>query len=211
MVCDAVAEDGVTEEGAAACTTGGAGVGGFTRGGGVTPAGAETGGVAGCGTENVGLTVVVGTTILGGGTAAGVGLAGGIFVAGVAGTVSAGATGRTTAGAALTGACCLRIALRTSPGREMLDRSILVLISSASARLGREDFGELCAELAARIKARTFSASWSSTELECDFFSVTPTSGSTSRIALLLTSSSLARSLIRILLIRSFFPPDSRR
>ncbi len=37
---------------------------------------------------------------------------------------------------------------------------------------------------------------------------MTPTSGSASRIALLLTSSSLARSLIRILLIRSFFPPD---
>src|SRR5579864_387864 len=56
--------------------------------------------------------------------------------------------------------------------------------------------------------ARTFSASCSSTELECVFFSVTPTSGSASRIALLLTSSSLARSLIRILLIRLFFPPQ---
>jgi len=37
---------------------------------------------------------------------------------------------------------------------------------------------------------------------------VTPTSVNTSRIALLLTSSSLARSLIRILLIRLFVPPD---
>ena len=47
----------------------------------------------------------------------------------------------------------------------------------------------------------------SSTELECVFFSVTPTSTRTSRIALLLTSSSLARSLIRILLIRPFLAP----
>src|SRR5271155_1574374 len=39
-------------------------------------------------------------------------------------------------------------------------------------------------------------------ELEWVFFSVTPTSCNTSRIALLLTSSSLARSLIRTLLIR---------
>jgi hypothetical protein len=45
---------------------------------------------------------------------------------------------------------------------------------------------------------RTSSASCSSNELECVFFSVTPTSVSTSRIALLLTSSSRARSLIRI-------------
>ena len=59
-------------------------------------------------------------------------------------------------------------------------------------------------ELAARRRARTLSASWSSRELEWLFFSVTPTSGSTSRIDLLLTSSSLARSLIRILLIRPF-------
>ena len=35
-----------------------------------------------------------------------------------------------------------------------------------------------------------------------------PTTDSESRIALLLTSSSLARSLIRILLIRLFVPPD---
>src|SRR5208282_56499 len=51
---------------------------------------------------------------------------------------------------------------------------------------------------------RTFSASWSSIELEWVFFSVTPTRVSTSRMALLLTSSSLARSLIRTLLIRPF-------
>jgi fumarate reductase subunit D len=55
--------------------------------------------------------------------------------------------------------------------------------------------------------ARTFSASCSSSELEWVFFSVTPTSGSASRMALLLTSSSLARSLIRTLLIRPFCFP----
>jgi len=120
----------------------------------------------------------------------------------------AAATGRTGGAAVVAGACCLRIAFRTSPGREMLDRSILVLISSPTARLGRDGLAAVCASLAARKYARTFSASCSSTELECVFFSVTPTSGSASRIALLLTSSSLARSLIRILLIRSFFPPD---
>src|SRR5580704_955800 len=43
-------------------------------------------------------------------------------------------------------------------------------------------------------------------ELEWVFFSVTPTAVSTSRMALLFTSSSLARSLIRTLLIRPFLP-----
>jgi hypothetical protein len=118
------------------------------------------------------------------------------------------ATGRTGGATVAAGACCLRMAFRTSPGREILDRSILVLISSPTSRLGRAGLAAVCASLAARKYARTFSASCSSTELECVFFSVTPTSGSASRIALLLTSSSLARSLIRILLIRSFFPPD---
>src|ERR1700761_6518189 len=41
-------------------------------------------------------------------------------------------------------------------------------------------------------------------ELECVFFSVTPTALRASRMALLLTSSSRARSLIRTLLIQSF-------
>ena len=74
------------------------------------------------------------------------------------------------------------MAFRASPGLEILERSILVLISSPSGRVGREDRLELCAELATRRRARTLSASWSSRELEWLFFSVTPTSGSTSRI-----------------------------
>jgi hypothetical protein len=60
---------------------------------------------------------------------------------------------------------------------------------------------------AERMYTRTFSASCSSRELECVFFSVTPTSGSVSRMALLFTSSSRARSLIRTLLIRPFVSP----
>jgi hypothetical protein len=88
----------------------------------------------------------------------------------------------------------------------MCDKSILVLISSLSGREERERAEGPEDSLPDRRRARTFSASCSSSELECVFFSVTPTSVRTSRIALLLTSSSLARSLIRILLIRLFFP-----
>jgi hypothetical protein len=100
------------------------------------------------------------------------------------------------------------IALSTSPGREMFERSILVLISS-SPRNGRELDLPACDDPSAeeRMYTRTFSASCSSRELECVFFSVTPTSASVSRIALLLTSSSRARSLIRTLLIRPFDSP----
>jgi hypothetical protein len=99
------------------------------------------------------------------------------------------------------------MAFSTSPGREMCDKSILVLISS-SPRSGRADRADdVCASDEPRMWARTFSASCSSSELEWVFFSVTPTIGRASRMALLLTSSSLARSLIRTLLIRPFFSP----
>jgi|SRR6202167_361385 hypothetical protein len=112
-----------------------------------------------------------------------------------------GATGGTTASF-----CCV-IAFSTSPGREMCDKSIFVLISS-SPRAGRElDLPVEEPSAAERMYTRTFSASCSSRELECVFFSVTPTSVSVSRIALLFTSSSLARSLIRTLLIRPFVSP----
>jgi len=87
----------------------------------------------------------------------------------------------------------------------MCDKSILVLISS-SPRNVRADLADGdCASDEPRMWARTFSASCSSSELEWVFFSVTPTIGRASRMALLLTSSSLARSLIRTLLIRPFF------
>jgi hypothetical protein len=86
-------------------------------------------------------------------------------------------------GGTAAGAPCFWIkALRTSPGREMFERSILVLIPSLSER---------------------------EAELEWVFFSVIPANTRASRIALLLTSISLARSLIRILLIRLYIPPVS--
>jgi len=99
---------------------------------------------------NVGLGVVVGTTILGGGTVAADG-AGGVFKVETGGAEVVAVTGGRAAGADVaTGACCLRIAFRTSPGREILDKSILVLISSLSARLGRDCFGAAWASLLAR-------------------------------------------------------------
>jgi hypothetical protein len=80
---------------------------------------------------------------------------------------------------------------------EIFERSIFGLISGDVV---------LSLEAAPDFAAKCFlmrSASSGSTELECVFFSVIPTSSNTSRMALLLTSSSLARSLIRIF-IRSF-------
>jgi hypothetical protein len=99
------------------------------------------------------------------------------------------------------------IAFNTSPGREMCDKSILVLISSSPRNVRAERADVDCDSAEPRIWTRTFSASCSSRELEWVFFSVTPTSGSASRMALLLTSNSLARSLIRTLLIRPFCFP----
>jgi len=109
-----------------------------------------------------------------------------------------------------TGGCCCCSSfsfssLSTSPGLEILDRSSFGLISPGAV-LSLE-----ATELDLVVKyLLIFSASSTSTELECVFFSVTPTSNKTSRIALLFTSSSLARSLIRIFVIRSAFPPSIR-
>jgi hypothetical protein len=205
--------DGVTCGAAEALTEGAAGTGGAGaaggadgRGGAATGAdGAITGfsaigGAAGRG--GAGVTVAAAGT--GGATGGVAGLTGaGGATAGFAAT--GGATGRAGGGAAAS--FFWVIALSTSPGREICDKSILVLISS-SPRNGRaaRAAGD-CASAEPRMWARTFSASWSSMELEWVFFSVTPTSGSASRMALLLTSSSLARSLIRTLLIRPFFSP----
>ena len=92
------------------------------------------------------------------------------------------------------------MARKTSPGWDMFDKSIFGFCSAAAAREGAFD-----AAFPPRPRAaRTRRASSSSTELECVFFSVTPTSGRMSRITLLFTSSSLAKSLIRTLLIRLF-------
>ncbi len=150
--CRGAVKGGATETGDAACATGVVTTGGWPgrAGTGIVAGGAAEAGawVTGdAGTENIGLTVVSGTIILGGGTAAGVGGAG-AFAAGADG--EAAATGRTGGAATLAGACCLRMAFRTSPGREILERSILVLISSLSTRVGRACFVEAWASLAPR-------------------------------------------------------------
>jgi len=223
------AGDGATGGGLPACTTG---VVVVTRGGTAIAGGAVLGAAAGTVAAG-GVTGTLGgiTTTAGGrcaaATEAGVtslgGVGAGASLAGLDGAAFgfAGATGASafasTAGVATGGLaagraagrsatpfCCV-MARSTSPGREICERSILVLISS-SPRAAREVFAELVAvSLRPRRCFRTSSASCSSRELECVFFSVTPTVVSTSRISLLLTSSSRARSLIRILLIRSRF------
>ncbi len=187
------------------CATGGAGRAGAAltcenAAGGATTGCAGTTGAAGDapGDATTGLVttgVITGRLTTGGATTTG-------FSAGA--FVTDGPAGR--GGAAASFFCV--IALSTSPGREMCDRSIFVLISS-SPRPARELDLPAGDEPSAeeRRYTRTFSASCSSRELECVFFSVTPTNGSVSRIALLLTSSSRARSLIRTLLIRPFVSP----
>ena len=186
---DATGDDGAGDDASGVATTGRAGVT-EAAGGAMTEAGAA--GLAGGGATVVGRLTAVGGTVAG-------------FSVGAC--VTGGATGRGAAGGATASFRCV-IAFNTSPGREMCDRSILVLISS-SPRAVRELDLPADAEPSAeeRMYTRTFSASCSSRELECVFFSVTPTSGSVSRMALLLTSSSLARSLIRTLLIRPFVAP----
>ncbi len=95
------------------------------------------------------------------------------------------------------------MAFSTSPGLEMCERSIFGATVSAPWRVCAPPACDTA--FASRTKcARTFSASSSSSELLCVFPLETPSSGSTSRIARDLTSSSFARSLIRTLLIRLF-------
>src|SRR5215472_3560367 len=184
--------DGRVAGAAAAGAAGGAGGATGAAGFSATGAGATTGRVIGGG--------VTGAPTEAGAVAGAAGFAAGGATAGRAGATGAG--GR-TGGAAAASFFCV-IAFSTSPGREMCDKSILVLISSSPRSVRAVRAEEPCASAEPRMWARTFSASCSSNELEWVFFSVTPTSGSASRIALLLTSSSLARSLIRTLLIRPF-------
>jgi hypothetical protein len=203
--------------GAFCCAGGGVTVTAGGWAGGVTT---TAGGAAGFSTGVGGATIAgaaglttgdVTTTLLSAAGAAGLGVTTVGFSAG-GGATGAAFTGAAGAGGAAAGGlaggaggwCCscslCRSSFITSPGLEILERSIFGLTSVAEA-LSRED------ELDRAEKCfRTRSASSSSIELECVFFSVTPTSSSTSRIALLLTSSSLAKSLIRIF-IRSLFPP----
>ena len=194
------AAGGAAGRGDGATAVGGAGgatvTAGFSAAGGTIAGRAAGAGV--CGTE---------TGAGGADAAAGAaGFAGGATTVGLGGAGGAGRGG----GAAAASFFCV-IAFSTSPGREMCDRSILVFISSSPRSVRAERADGDCASDEPRMWARTFSASCSSSELEWVFFSVTPTSGSASRMALLLTSSSLARSLIRTLLIRPFFSPRCAR
>jgi hypothetical protein len=184
-------------------TTTAGGAAGFSTGGGATTTGATgltTGGVtttllSAAGAAGLGITTAAFSAA--GGAAAGIG----------AFTCVGGAAGVAVAVGGLAGgwfcSCSLcRSSFITSPGLEIFERSIFGLTSVAEA-LSREDEPDLAEKC-----FRTRSASSSSIELEWVFFSVTPTTSSASRMALLLTSSSLARSLIRIF-IRSLFPPGT--
>jgi len=196
------AEEGLCAAGGGIAGRTGGALTGDDAAGGATTGGAETTGGAGCAATGgaAGLVAAGATTgrPAGGTTTAG-------FSAGAC--VTGGAAGRAATGGVAASFFCV-IALNTSPGREMFDRSIFVLISSSPR--GPRELALPAADgpsAEERMYTRTFSASCSSRELECVFFSVTPTNGSVSRIALLLTSSSRARSLIRTLLIRPFVSP----
>ena len=190
---------------------GGTGTGVEGRGGTIVGAGVGadvTGGATGRSGATGGMMTRGGTTGAAGDATGATGAAGfgGGATTGLATTAGVGGATGFGGGAAAASFFCV-IARSTSPGREICDRSILVLISS-SPRSGRAAFADdICGSPEPRRWARTFSASCSSMELECVFFSVTPTCCSASRMALLLTSSSLARSLIRTLLIRPFLSP----
>jgi len=117
--------------------------------------------------------------------------------------LAAGCTGSTTAavffagaGAPDSAALRARMAFSASPGLETPERS-----NFGSAAAFAPDFAE--GRPLVRY-SRTFAASSNSMELEWVFVAVTPTAVSASRMDLLFTSSSRARSLIRTLLIRPF-------
>ena len=166
---------------------------GGRAGAGACTAGTGLAGFAACAGEDT----VGGTTTGGGATGtAGASARGGATV------TTGGRDGGATLGVGTWGACSAcrrsRIALATSPGLDARDRSTLglpsLLLDAVCRDAGRAPLPRRC--------VRTRSASSSSIELECVFFSVTPTAVSASRISLLLTSSSRARSLMRTLLIR---------
>jgi len=201
--------------GGATTTTGGCA---WTGGGVTTTAGGAAGfsgagGAGGIATmggawRGAGTTTGLSTAGAAGFATTGFSAAGGCAACGLTGAAGAGGTAFTAGGAvfgaAAAGCCCCSrsfSSLSTSPGLEILERSIFGLISGA-APLSLE--AEL--DLAEKYFL-TFSASSTSMELEWVFFSVTPTSSNASRMALLFTSSSLARSLIRIF-IRCVFPPE---
>jgi hypothetical protein len=145
---------GVTGRGGATAVVvaAGATMTGRAAGGGAT----ATGGGGGVGLITGGATVV-GRLTAAGGTAASLSGAGG---------TTGGATARGAGGGA-TASFFWVIALRTSPGREMFERSIFVLISSSPREARELDLpAEDDPSAEERIYTLTFSASWSSKELE---------------------------------------------
>jgi len=138
-----------------------------------------------------------------GGAAAGVGAAAALGAAVATVTEDGGATtavGRGGAALAAASACLRsRMALSASPGLETLERSNFGLVSTGC----RVAVPLLPPFLKYSL---TFSAWSASMELEW-VFPVTPIASSASRIGLLFTSSSRAKSLIRTLLIRPFSVP----
>src|SRR6185437_10178033 len=106
---------------------------------------------------------------------------------------------------AASASACLRarMAFGASPGLEARERSMPRAVFAAVEALVAAPLGFL-----PEVRnSRTFEASSASIELEWVFGSVTPTAVRASRISLLFTSSSRARSLIRTLLIRLFSLP----
>ena len=186
-----------------------------TSGGGATGAASTVGalgaGAAACGDAGGGTTggATTGCFTIGGAAAGSVAAAGFAATTGGAGGAAgrggmavvgrAGGSGTRTGGCAGAGCGCVLpwIAFSTSPGLEIWERSNFGLISSAPARLARASLPGPAASRCALKCCRTFSASSASMELEWVFFSATPREGRSSRISLLLTSNSLARSLIR--------------
>jgi len=164
-----------------------AGATGFAAGG------ATAGDAAGTAvTGGLGATTGAATGVLAAGaTGAAAGAAG--FTTG--GTVTGGATGAaagaagfaTTLGAAATG-------VGGAAGRI---RAALAAASFATASAFASASALASASACPKRFLRTFSATSSGIELECVFFSVTPYPGKRSMIALALTSSSRANSLIR--------------
>ncbi len=134
---------------------------------------------------------------------------GGAATAGRAATTAGGVTtataargGTATAGRLSCPVCCAcrrsRMARAMSPGLDAREKSTFCRASACCDALRDEPRPPV-------MCPRTFAASSSSMDELCVFFSVTPTAVSASRMLLLLTSSSRARSLIRTLLN----PPSS--
>lgn len=170
-----------------------------TAGGGAaaaTEAGVTVRGAGACG--GVGRAAGAGLATTGGATEA-AGAGGGVATTGRAATggvttATAGRGGVATVGRPSCSAWRRsRIARAISPGLDAREKSTFCRASACWAAVRWDVRPPL-------MWPRTFSASSSSMDELCVFFSVTPTAVSASRMLLLLTSSSRARSLMRTLL-----------